>query len=422
MSDFAIEVMGIGKKYRRGGGGRIQNAGDLLRAFRQPLIKRDADDNYFWALSDVSFTLKQGEILGIVGENGAGKSTLLKILSRIVAPTQGKVVMHGRVGALLEVGTGFHDELTGRENIFLNGAILGLKHSDIVRLFDEIVAFSGVEKFIDTPVKHYSSGMRLRLGFAVAAHLNPEILIVDEVLAVGDDEFRKRSMGKMNSLANEGRTVIFVSHAMRTVQQLCTRAIYLRKGQLIADGTPSAVIEDYLKPLAQVATADDSLLLLLRPADVQSDAPRLAQLAVLDELGNPTDTLKLGEPLRFRVIVQTTRPMSDFNVIIRIETGDNIAVTTVRSSDYQKWYSVTPDAPLQVNCTIPDLYLEPAEYYITLLIRDRQGVIYDHLPHVARLMVISVKYGINPPPLALLGVVTAYSNWTAGVSAGNILT
>jgi lipopolysaccharide transport system ATP-binding protein len=412
MSEFAIEVMGISKRYKRGGGGRIQNAGDLLRVFRQPLINRETDDNHFWALNDVSFTLKQGEILGIVGENGAGKSTLLKILSRIVAPTQGKVVMQGRVGALLEVGTGFHDELTGRENVFLNGAILGLKHREIVNLFDEIVTFSGVEKFIDTPVKHYSSGMRLRLGFAVAAHLNPEILIVDEVLAVGDDEFRKRSMGKINSLAGEGRTVIFVSHAMRTVQQLCTRAIYLRKGQLIADGTPSAVIEDYLKPLAQVASSDDSLLNIPRPADVQSDAPRLAQLAVLDEMGNPTETLKLGEPLRFRVMVHTTRPVSDFDVIIRIETGDNIPVTATRSSDFNHWYAVTPDAPLVVECAIPHLYLEPAEYYVTLVIRDKHRTLYDYLPRVGRFAVALMTYGVNPPPPAGLGVVAVHSEWT----------
>ncbi|MDX2076485.1 MAG: ABC transporter ATP-binding protein [bacterium] len=411
MSKFAIEVMGISKRYERGKAGRIQNAGDVLRAITSPFRKDTRPDSHFWALKDVSFALHEGEILGIVGENGAGKSTLLKILSRIVAPTQGKAIMHGRVGALLEVGTGFHDELTGRENVFLNGAILGLKHRDITRLFDEIVAFSGVEAFIDTPVKRYSSGMRLRLGFAVAAYLNPEILIIDEVLAVGDDEFRRRSMGKMNSLANEGRTVIYVSHAMRTVQQLCTRAIYLSKGQILGDGTPNEVIENYLKPQTTRTTSDNSLLALARPADVQRDAPRLAHITVLDDIGNPTSTVKLGEPLRFRVDIESTRPVSDCDVIIRIETTDNIAVTTVRSSDYQQWYSISPDAPLTINCTIPKLNLEPAEYEVTLLIRDKHRIICDHLPRVHRLMVSNVPYGIDAPPLAMVGVVTAYSEW-----------
>ncbi|HRF96063.1 MAG TPA: ABC transporter ATP-binding protein, partial [Aggregatilineales bacterium] len=412
MSDIAIQATGISKRYQRGKTARIQSAGDVAKFIQLRLQRGRSPEDYFWALDDVSFTLKQGEILGIIGENGAGKSTLLKIFSRIVAPTKGKVVMNGRVGALLEVGTGFHDELTGRENVFLNGAILGLKHREIVRLFDEMVAFSGVGDFIDTPVKHYSSGMRLRLGFAVAAHLNPEILIVDEVLAVGDDEFRRRSMGKMNSLANEGRTVIFVSHAMRTVQQLCTRAIYLSKGHILADGTPNEVIENYLKPQTSQTATDNNLVALSRHADVQSDAPRLAYITALDDIGNPTNMMKLGEPLRFRMGLQTTRPMSDFDVIIRIETSDNITVTTVRSSDYQQWYSISPDAPLTINCTIPKLNLEPGEYDITLLIRNKHRVIYDHLPRVYHLIVSNIPYGTDAPPLATVGVVTAYSDWT----------
>lgn len=415
MSEYAIEVIGLGKRYHRGGAGRIQNAGDVIRALRKPFTKQDeAQRGYFWALKDVSFALRQGDILGIVGANGAGKSTLLKILSRIVAPSEGKIIMNGRVGALLEVGTGFHDELTGRENVYLNGAILGLKRRDIARLFDEIVDFAGVEAFIDTPIKHYSSGMRLRLGFAVAAHLNPEILIVDEVLAVGDDDFRRKSMGKMQDVANDGRTVLFVSHAMRTVQQLCTRALYLKNGMLLMDDTPQAVIESYTKQSEKSEAHDDSLLTLVRPSDVMSDAPRIGHFEILDEVGSPTDTLKLGEPLRFRVKVETSRPMRDFDVIIRIETTDNIAVTTVRSSDYRHWYTITPDKPLVVNCTIPQLFLEPADYVITLLIRDKHRVIYDHLPRVHRLSVQPTAYGVDAPPLAVVGMVTAHSHWAIG--------
>ncbi len=415
MSKYAIEVIGLGKRYHRGSSGRIQNAGDVIRALRKPFRKRDeAERGYFWALKDVSFALKQGDILGIVGANGAGKSTLLKIFSRIVAPTEGKIILNGRVGALLEVGTGFHEELTGRENVYLNGAILGLKRREIARLFDEIVDFAGVEAFIDTPIKHYSSGMRLRLGFAVAAHLNPEILIVDEVLAVGDDDFRRKSMGKMQHVANDGRTVLFVSHAMRTVQQLCTRAIYLQKGVLMMDDTPQAVIEAYTKPLANRDNSDDNLQKLARPSDVMSDAPRICHFEILDELNNPTNTLQLGEPLRFRIRIETSRPISDFDVIIRIETPDNIVVTTVRSSDYQHWYTIIPNKPLVVNCNIPQLFLEPADYFITLIIRDRHRVIYDHLPRCQRLRVDQTAYGVGAPPLAVMGVVTTHSTWTIG--------
>jgi lipopolysaccharide transport system ATP-binding protein len=413
MSDIAIQATGISKRYQRGKTARIQSAGDVARFIQRRLRRGASPEDYFWALDDVSFTLKQGEILGIVGENGAGKSTLLKIFSRIVAPTKGKVLMNGRVGALLEVGTGFHDELTGRENIFLNGAILGLKHREIVRLFDEMVAFSGVGDFIDTPVKHYSSGMRLRLGFAVAAHLNPEILIVDEVLAVGDDEFRRRSMGKMNSLAEEGRTIIFVSHAMRTVQQLCTRAIYLSKGHILADGTPDAVISQYLKPLYGERGGDSSLLTIQRPPSAVGDAPRIIAFDILDEIGAPTDTIRLGEPIRIRIALQATRPINNFDVVIRIETTDNITVTSIRSSDYNQWYTVNPDETLIIHATTDSLFLEPAQYYFTPIIADRHRAFLDHLPRICNLTVQAITFGANPPPLALTGVVTTRSEWTA---------
>ena len=200
-----------------------------------------------WALKDVSFEVERGEVVGVIGRNGAGKSTLLKILSRITEPTEGYAEIHGRVASLLEVGTGFHGELTGRENIYLNGAILGMKKTEIDRKFDEIVAFAEVEKFIDTPVKHYSSGMHLRLAFAVAAHLEPEILLVDEVLAVGDAAFQKKCLGKMEAVAKEGRTVLFVSHNMGAVQRLCSRTILLNAGRIVRDGETQAAIHEYLK-------------------------------------------------------------------------------------------------------------------------------------------------------------------------------
>ena len=254
-SDVAIRVAGIGKQYHlgapRAGYSTLRDklqelASSSLRALVRRGRKQESRPS-FWALQDVSFEVNQGDVVGIIGRNGAGKSTLLKILSRITEPTTGEADIRGRVGSLLEVGTGFHPELTGRENVFLNGAILGMTRTEIKRRFDEIVAFAEVEKFIDTPVKHYSSGMYMRLAFAVAAHLEPEILIVDEVLAVGDAEFQAKCLGKMGQAAKSGRTVLFVSHNMQAVSSLCRRAILLARGNVALDGAAQDTVAHYLR-------------------------------------------------------------------------------------------------------------------------------------------------------------------------------
>lgn len=258
MGNVAIKVENLGKMYRIGGPQeRYQTFRDAITRAAAAPFKRARDllrgqaygaaglKEEIWALKDVSFEIKHGEVVGIIGRNGAGKSTLLKILSRITEPTTGYADVYGRVGALLEVGTGFHPELTGRENVYLNGAILGMSRKEIDRKFDEIVDFAGVEKFIDTPVKHYSSGMGLRLGFSVAAHLEPEILVVDEVLAVGDAEFQKKCLGKMGEVAGEGRTVLFVSHNMGAVQRICNRSLLLNSGSVTMDANTDAVIYSY---------------------------------------------------------------------------------------------------------------------------------------------------------------------------------
>jgi lipopolysaccharide transport system ATP-binding protein len=257
MSDVAVRAEALGKQYRLGHRARAHTtlrdavAAVTMRSLRRvgrPLREgagTGAPDT-IWALQDVSFEVKSGDALAVIGANGAGKSTLLKILSRITTPTRGRAVIRGRVGSLLEVGTGFHHELTGRENIYLNGAILGMKRQAIVRRFDEIVDFSGVQKFIDTPVKHYSTGMRMRLAFAVAAHLEPEVLIIDEVLAVGDATFQKKCLGKMEGVAKEGRTVLFVSHSMPAILRLCPETILLEEGRLVMRGPSALVIEHYL--------------------------------------------------------------------------------------------------------------------------------------------------------------------------------
>ena len=251
MTRPAIRLTGVGKQYRRGlrrdGYQTLREAlMERLRTLASPRARRDAEAALFWALRDVSLDVPRGSALGLIGPNGAGKSTLLKILSRVTEPTTGEVQLFGRVGSLLEVGTGFHPELTGRENVFLNGAILGMKRAEILAKFDAIVAFAEVEPFIDTPVKHYSSGMYLRLAFAVAAHLEPEILLVDEVLAVGDASFQKRCLGKMNDVAREGRTVVFVSHNLEAINRLCSHAVMLEHGRLTAFGRTAEVVAQYL--------------------------------------------------------------------------------------------------------------------------------------------------------------------------------
>ncbi|MBA2603304.1 MAG: ATP-binding cassette domain-containing protein [Acidobacteria bacterium] len=261
MNDVALRVSGLGKQYRLGAPQQryatlretlSRSAAAAARAVASPFRRSSKDDGerHFWALCGLSFTVGAGEIVGVIGGNGAGKSTLLKILSRITWPTTGRAEVRGRVGSLLEVGTGFHQELTGRENILLNGAILGMRRVEIARKFDAIVAFAEVERFIDTPVKHYSSGMYLRLAFAVAAHLEPDILLVDEVLAVGDAAFQKKCLGKMEDVARAGRTVLFVSHNMTAVQSLCGRAIWLSGGRLSDDGAPGRVVASYLQSAA----------------------------------------------------------------------------------------------------------------------------------------------------------------------------
>jgi lipopolysaccharide transport system ATP-binding protein len=259
MSDTVIKVENLFKQYRLGQVSTGTIAHDLNRWFHKVRGKEDPyemvtglntratkdSSEYVWALQNINFEVKQGEVLGIIGKNGAGKSTLLKILSKVTSPTRGEIKVKGRIASLLEVGTGFHPELTGRENIFLNGAILGMSKSEIRSKFDEIVAFSGVEKYIDTPVKRYSSGMYVRLAFAVAAHLEPEILIVDEVLAVGDAEFQKKCLGKMKDVSNQGRTVLFVSHNMATINQLCENSILLNQGEIMSIGRTSDIVNQY---------------------------------------------------------------------------------------------------------------------------------------------------------------------------------
>ncbi len=323
-SDLAIRVENLSKVYRLGVEKQSEDnlATAMASFFRNPLSNyrryrslydfRDLDmessearDDILWALKDVSFEVPRGQILGIVGRNGAGKSTLLKILSRITAPTKGRAVIQGRVGSLLEVGTGFHQELSGRENVYLNGTILGLRKREVDKLFDEIVDFAGVERFLDTPVKRYSSGMKVRLGFAVAAHLNPEVLIVDEVLAVGDAEFKRKCLGKMESIGEEGRTILFVSHNMPQVTRLCQRVIMMQDGGIVRDGAPHEVVEAYLsagKHRVALREWDD-------PAEAPgSDIARLRRVSVRNEHDEVAESFDIRRPITLQIEYEILKP------------------------------------------------------------------------------------------------------------------
>ena len=286
-------------------------------------LRRLPSAEEFWALKDVSFEVNRGEVLGIIGRNGAGKSTLLKIVSRITEPTKGRITIEGRVASLLEVGTGFHPELTGRENIFLNGAILGMAREEIKKKFDEIVAFAEVERFLDTPVKRFSSGMYVRLAFAVAAHLEPEILIVDEVLAVGDLTFQEKCLGKMNSVAqSDGRTVFFVSHNMAAIQQLCRRAILLREGQLVADGEPSRIVPIYMSD----TVAAGKVSLRDWRDRVGGQEGKIVEFEVIDGDGEHTNTIAFGGTVSFRMTVEFYQIVLEplFGVLIYAPTGESL--------------------------------------------------------------------------------------------------
>jgi lipopolysaccharide transport system ATP-binding protein len=329
----------------------------------QQMVKGDKIEE-FWALKDVSFKVKRGEVLGIIGRNGAGKSTLLKILSRITEPTQGRVVLRGRISSLLEVGTGFHPELTGRENIFLNGAILGMTRAEIKRKFDDIVAFAEVEKFLDTPVKHYSSGMYVRLAFAIAAHLEPEIMVVDEVLAVGDAEFQNKCIGKINGIAkDEGRTVLFVSHNMAMVQHLCERVILLKDGIVTCDAIPQTAISQYLSD----AVGTSRVTLDGWTDRSTTGEARITELEIDD--GNNGASIIFGKPLRIRIHARFPTPLTNpvFGIIIHDAAG--VPVSNVQSAHDGLYPGIVSDQ-LTVEVYFSEISLYPGRYLLSPWITD----------------------------------------------------
>ncbi|MEP7288291.1 MAG: ABC transporter ATP-binding protein [Chloroflexota bacterium] len=367
MSDIAIRVENLGKSYQinhQQGRSKYRTLQEeIVGLVSNPFRKTEGSRETVWALKDISFELKAGEALGIIGRNGAGKSTLLKILSRITRPTTGHADIYGRIGSLLEVGTGFHPELTGRENIFLNGAVLGMTRRDIQRRFDEIVAFAEIEKFLDTPVKRFSSGMYMRLAFSVAAHLEPEILVVDEVLAVGDAEFQKKCLGKMSDVSHEGRTVLFVSHNMAAIKHLCKRIIWLKQGAIAADGFSEPVISQYMMESA-VYTRQR-----LWPTGIASpgvDEFKLYSIRMLNQHGEMSTSHEIEHGFSIEMEYEIFKRLPYCRIGWQINTATGIIVMEAYDSDSVFYSGIREPGRFLSRCDIPGHLLNTGNYLIDI--------------------------------------------------------
>ena len=381
MSDAIITAENLSKRYLIGHQGP---SGDGVRhilegIFRNPAQwlkrRREPDRNTeeeFWALKDVSFSINQGDVVGIIGRNGAGKSTLLKVLSRITEPTTGRIEIGGRVASLLEVGTGFHGDLSGRENIFLNGAILGMTKVEIHRKFDEIVAFSEIEKFLDTPVKRYSSGMFVRLAFAVAAHLEPEILIVDEVLAVGDSAFQKKCLGKMDEVARGGRTVLFVSHNMAVMRQICTKGLLLNQGRVMKTGTIGEVVDTYL-----TAGVDHEGHWQRKTPLPEKPGMYFEAATVFNHAGEPAGHLDCTEDFSIEINVFANATFGKGQIALSIVNKEGVIILTTCNSDSVRAYQTITEGRHSFRVNVPGNFLAPENYYLRIIAHSPHLQLYD---------------------------------------------
>jgi len=420
MSGAAIRVESLSKQYVLGAEvDQNQTFGELIAgAFAQPLkrLRRlrgsSTKQKSFWALKDVSFEISKGEVVGIIGANGAGKTTLLKVLSRITPPTTGAVHYKGRVASLLEIGTGFHPELSGRENIYINGAILGMSKSDIRRRFDEIVDFSGVQQFLDTPVKRYSSGMYVRLAFAVAAHMNPDILIVDEVLAVGDIEFQKKCLGRMQSISEgQGKTVLFVSHNLDAIKRICSTAIYLKEGRLVHQGGVDSAIEAYLSRSKRMANTSDISCATERWG---SGRVKITAFSVENGEGRSVTVLHAGRSYTFEMQYSADEVGERNTVAIaNIEFSDEKGTTVLLlSSDYGHAGIGISQKKGKITCSIEDFNLAAGDYYITLYLGEKGGETWDCLNNVTAVSVVGGDYfGTGHPGFPLHCKTLTRSRW-----------
>jgi lipopolysaccharide transport system ATP-binding protein len=386
MSDTVIQIENVSKLYHIGERKPYKTLREsLMKALTSPSrLARQATkpplippgEREIWALRDVSFQVKQGEVVGIIGRNGAGKSTLLKVLSRITEPTAGRIVIRGRVGSLLEVGTGFHPELSGRENIFLNGTILGMRRAEIVKKFDEIVAFAEIGTFIDTPVKHFSSGMYMRLAFAVAAHLQPEILIVDEVLAVGDVQFQQKCLGKMTEVAKQGRTVLFVSHNMGAVMRLCRHAVMLESGTLKRIGEVSEVVREYLSQHSENGAEID---LRRFPGRSGTGELRFESARLLSATGSPIAEFSIGDDIQVEFVVRKHRTVGSLTFAVELATSDGLPLANM--VDFDSGFAVPQFAERAViRVRLRDVRFYPGSYQLGLFVGSMAGRdTYDHV-------------------------------------------
>ena len=414
----SIHLDNIGKRYHVGRLARREDYRTLrdslaslasapLRRWRQGAVSNNSEE--FWALQGVSFEVRPGEVVGIIGRNGAGKSTLLKILSRITRPTTGHVALRGRVGSLLEVGTGFHPELTGRENIYLNGSILGMSRHEITRRFDDIVTFADVTRFLDTPVKRYSSGMSVRLAFAVAAHLEPEILLIDEVLAVGDAQFQRKCIGRIKSISQQGRTVLFVSHNMAAVLNLCQRGILISHGGVESDGPVSSVVETYTRTLA--TPQGGRLDLKTHPSRASGCLPLIAGVSFINSRGEVTDTFGCGESLvialEFDPLMILEQP--HFGIGFDDALGQRVfsAATYLSTSTLPALRKRTT-----VYCRIPELPLVPGTYTLSLSAGSAGRFLMDALHNAVAIEITPTDYfGNGKMPSPQLGQILMRSQW-----------
>lgn len=414
-SEAAILIEGLGKSYaiNATGNGSKTLREAIVERTRHPFRRRQLDT--FWALRNVDLEVAPGEVIGIIGGNGAGKSTLLKLLSRITEPTEGRAEMRGRVGSLLEVGTGFHPELTGRENVFLNGTILGMRRAEIERLFDEIVEFAGIGVFLDTPVKRYSSGMYVRLAFAVAAHLQPDILIIDEVLAVGDAEFQQRCLGTMESAAKEGRTILFVSHNLAAVESLCTRAITLRDGSVSFSGSVDGAIEDYLNPATEKSRP-------LRKGDLTSrhnphrddGRPIVEAMTLVDHRGHQASTIPLGGDLRIQLQTRGLDRVRQPVVGVRIRTPANSVVASASTRMTPLRYLGERSNLEGVTVEMKAVMLMPGDYWVDFTVKDgTTGEILDRSERAVSFTIAAADvFGTGYQPSSADGQLCILHSWT----------
>lgn len=372
-----IEAQNVSKRYiidHKKGNAKSDTFREVItNTFRNMFTKGEEDEvehEDFWALKDVSFKIEQGDRVGVVGSNGAGKSTLLKVLSRITEPTQGKITIKGRVASLLEVGTGFHPELSGRENIFLNGAILGMKRDEIKKHFDAIVDFAGVEKFLDTPVKRYSSGMYVRLGFAISAHLEPEIMIVDEVLAVGDADFQRKCLGKMKDASTSGRTILFVSHNLTAVQGLCNKAMYMQKGQLIQMGETNLIMSNYL---SQIQKTDLQVSYTNQNEAPGNDRVRLKSVKLVPNYLDNQNHLDVRTSFKIQIEFWNYMEQANLNISLHVNslTGECIFNIGTPSIKFEKGI-------ISAECEIPSDFLNDGSYSLSfMIVKDTASVVYN---------------------------------------------